>query len=113
MVLLRGPLASDARRRRGFHAAHDGTWVGCRAHSRPTDDRAGNIRFAGLARADRKRSSTTAGATGRVLECRAGALALALDRRDSRNDGRANQLIYYNPPASIDFNAGEHRQGAK
>src|SRR2546430_6777768 len=62
LVLLCRPMASDAPRRRSIHAAHDRAWAGCRAHSRPTDGRSGKIRLAGLAPADRKRSSTTAGA---------------------------------------------------
>src|SRR5438067_10599158 len=43
LVLLRRAVAADAPRRRSVHAAHDGTWAGCSAHSRPADGRAGAL----------------------------------------------------------------------
>src|SRR5438477_10325438 len=43
LVLLRRSVAADAPRRRSVHAAHDRTWAGCCAHSRPTDGRSGAV----------------------------------------------------------------------
>jgi len=50
LVLLRRAMASDARRRRGFHSADDRAGAGCSAHSRPTDGRVRALRLVVLAR---------------------------------------------------------------